>query len=84
MFDTFTKKCTRNYTAAYTKRACRVILDYKVEDSSQAMDTLKFSLYMTGYILEKPNLYLKCTSILYLIIYLNSLLYEIMSIHLLT
>ena len=23
------------------KRACRVILDYKVEDSSQAMDTLK-------------------------------------------
>ena len=33
------------------KRACRVILDYKVEDSSQAMDTLKIlSIYDRLYL----------------------------------
>ena len=35
------------------KRACRVILDYNVEDSNEAMQSLKIYLYMTTCFFEK-------------------------------
>ena len=40
-----------NKQKAIQKRACRVILDYNVEDSSQAMDTLNIlSIYDRLYL----------------------------------
>ena len=56
----------------------RVILDYNVEDSSQAMDTLKIlSIYDRLY-LKKAKFMYKVYQRITLIIFLNSLLYEIM------